>query len=81
MDVLPFMMIGGQPVKHYRLNVIGLKRAGIKGERYKVLSSALKLLKNRSSLDDLQKTEEIEYLKQWLESESKRGIHGFINVS
>lgn len=81
MDVLPFMLIGGTPPKHYRLNAVGLKRAGIKGERYKVLSSALRLLKNRESLDDLQKTEELEYLKQWLKSESKRGIHGFVNVS
>ncbi|MCK5831401.1 MAG: acyl-ACP--UDP-N-acetylglucosamine O-acyltransferase [Methylococcales bacterium] len=81
MDVLPFMLVGGTPIKHYRLNAVGLKRAGIKGERYKALSSAIKLLKNKKSLDSLKNTEELEYLKQWLESKSKRGVHGFINTS
>ena len=35
-DVIPFMLIGGRPAKHYRLNTLGLRRAGITGGRYKV---------------------------------------------
>ncbi len=80
-DVIPYMLIAGKPPKHYRLNSVGLRRAGIKGDRYKVLSSAFRLLKNRQSLDDLQQTEELVYLQNWLSVESKRGSHGFIDVS
>ncbi|WP_305906565.1 acyl-ACP--UDP-N-acetylglucosamine O-acyltransferase [Methylomarinum sp. Ch1-1] len=79
-DVIPFMLIGGRPAKHYRLNTVGLKRAGINGARYKVLSSAFRLLKKKASLDELEQTEELELLKQWLAVDSKRGLHGFIDV-
>lgn len=80
MDTIPFTMIGGQPIKHYRLNTIGLKRAGITGERYKVLSSAFRLLKKKESLDKLEQTEELIYLQQWLAVKSKRGMHGFVGI-
>lgn len=81
MDVIPFMLIGGRPAKHYRLNIVGLRRAGIVGENYKVLSNAFRLLKNKKSLDELQKTAELQYLLDWLAAESKRGLHGFIDVA
>lgn len=81
MDVIPFMLIGGRPAKHYRLNIVGLRRAGIVGENYKVLSSAFRLLKNKKSLDTLQLTEELQYLKDWLAVDSKRGVHGFVDIS
>lgn len=77
-DVFPFMLVGGNPIKHYRLNSVGLRRAGIKGDRYKVLSSAFRLLKKKEHLNDLEATEELEYLKKWVEFKSKRGSHGFI---
>jgi len=80
-DVIPYMLIGGRPPKHYRLNSVGLRRAGIKGDKYKVLSSAFRLLKNKKPLDELQQTEELMYLQQWLNTASKRGLHGFIEVS
>lgn len=80
MDVIPFMLIGGRPARHYRLNIVGLRRAGIVGESYKVLSSAFRLLKNKKSLDDLQVTEELQYLKDWLAVDSKRGLHGFVDI-
>ncbi len=79
-DVIPFMLIAGYPAKHYRLNTIGLKRAGIKGDDYKVLSSAFRLLKNKQSLAELNETKELRYLKEWLAVKSKRGVHGFISV-
>jgi UDP-N-acetylglucosamine acyltransferase len=78
MDVIPFTLIGGRPAKHYRLNTIGLKRAGITGERYQLLSSAFRRLKNKQSLEDLAETPELILLKQWLAHKSRRGIHGFI---
>jgi UDP-N-acetylglucosamine acyltransferase len=81
MDVIPFMLIGGRPARHYKLNTVGLRRAGIIGERYKVLSAAFRLLKNKQSLDDLEETEELKHLKNWLAVKSKRGLHGFVDVS
>jgi len=81
MDVIPFMLIGGRPAKHYRLNIVGLRRVGIVGENYKVLSQAFRLLKKKKSLDELQLTEEVRYLKDWLARDSKRGLHGFVDVS
>lgn len=81
MDVIPFMLIGGRPAKHYRLNIVGLRRAGIVGENYKVLSTAFRLLKNKKSLEELQSTEEMQYLRAWLAKDTKRGLHGFIDVS
>ncbi len=81
MDVIPFMLVGGRPARHYKLNTVGLRRAGITGDRYKVLSSAFRLLKSKQPIDDLEETEEILYLKKWLAVKSKRGLHGFIDVS
>jgi UDP-N-acetylglucosamine acyltransferase len=80
-DVLPFMMVGGRPGKHYRLNLVGLRRAGIDGERLKAVSTAMRRLRNKASFDDLPKTTELEYLWQWLLTGSKRGILPFVEVS
>jgi len=79
-DVIPFCLIAGYPAKHYRLNTIGLKRAGITGERYKVISTAFRLLRQNKSIAHLEDTEEIKYLKQWLAVKSKRGLHGFMEL-
>jgi UDP-N-acetylglucosamine acyltransferase len=81
MDVIPFMLIGGRPARHYKLNTVGLRRAGITGDRYKVLAAAFRLLKSKQSLDDLEETEELKHLKDWLAVKSKRGLHGFVDVS
>ena len=81
MDVIPFMLIGGRPAKHYRLNIVGLRRAGIVGENYKVLSAAFRLLKSKKSLDTLQLTAELQYLQNWLAADSKRGLHGFVDIT
>ena len=80
MDVIPFTLIAGRPAKHYRLNTVGLKRAGITGERYDVLSKAFRLLRARQSLDGLPDTDEIILLKDWLSKKSKRGLHGFVEI-
>lgn len=81
MDVIPFMLIGGRPAKHYRLNSVGLRRAGIVGDNYQVLSSAFRLLRNKKSLDDLPLTDELQCLKDWLAADSKRGVHGFVDLA
>lgn len=81
MDVIPFTMVGGRPARHFRLNTIGLRRAGITGERYKVLEAAYRLLRSKQSLDGLSETPEIQQLKAWLAVKSKRGLHGFMTAA
>ena len=80
-DVIPFSMIaGGTPGKHYRLNTVGLRRAGITGERYKSLSRAFDYLKKGRPIDAVAETEEVARLKAWLGAKSKRGISAFVSL-
>ncbi len=81
MDVIPYTMIGGHYAKHFKLNTIGLRRAGITGNRYNVLATAFRLLRQRQPLDNLEETDELQYLKEWLAVKSKRGLHGFVDRS
>lgn len=83
-DVLPFAMLGGQPVRHYRVNSIGLRRAGVTNERIKTVGEAYRVLKSQHTRWDtaieqagLRETEEILLLKNWLAANSKRGIYRF----
>ncbi len=80
MDALPYTIIGGHYAKHFKLNTVGLRRAGITSERYNALSSAFRLLRNKQPLENLEDTDEIRYLKKWLAVKSKRGVHGFIDA-
>ncbi len=80
-DVLPFMMVGGRPGQHYRLNLVGMRRAGIDGERIKAISIAMRRLRGKQDLDDLPTTPELDYLRGWLAAESTRGVSGFIELS
>lgn len=81
-DVLPFCMLGSEPARHYRLNTIGLRRAGITGERYKALETAYRRLRQGNRiLTDLPQTEEIIKLTNWLAAESRRGLSGFAKPS
>lgn len=79
-DVLPFMMVGGRPGKHYRLNLVGLRRAGIDGERLKAVSAAMRRLRGKLPLDDLPDTPEIVYLRAWLAAKSERGTLPFVDI-
>jgi UDP-N-acetylglucosamine acyltransferase len=80
-DVIPYTLAGDSPARHYRLNVVGLKRAGITGERYKLVSQAFRRLKNRETLDGLSDSPEMAYLRTWMASPSKRGISSFLSLS
>lgn len=80
-DVLPFTMVGGRPGKHYRLNLVGLRRAGIDGDRLKAVSAAFRRIKARQDLEGLPDTEELAYLREWLAADSRRsGWLGFIEA-
>lgn len=79
-DVIPYTMVGGRPGKHYRLNLIGMRRAGIDGERLKAVSTAFRRLRARQALDGLPDTGELEYLRVWLGAGSKRGTLAFFEL-
>lgn len=81
MDVIPFMLVGGRPAKIYRLNTIGLRRAGVTGSRYKVLETAFRALRNKETIEELENTDELEFLREWLAVKSKRGLHGFVEAA
>lgn len=77
-DVLPYTLLGRDPVGHYRLNTIGLRRAGITGERYKALELKFRELRRGNKEIHEANTPELKVLRSWLASDSKRGIHKFI---
>ena len=78
-DVLPFTMIAGAPPRHYRLNSVGLRRAGIKGDRYRVLEQAYRAVRaGDKSLQHVESTAEVAYLREWLSQDSKRGLSAFL---
>ncbi len=76
-DVMPYTLVGGRPGQHYRLNLIGLRRAGIDGERLRAISAAFRRLRARQGLEGLPDTPELAYLREWLQAESKRGYLAF----
>lgn len=77
-DAAPYMIIGGAPVRHYRLNTVGLRRNGVRGDRYRALETAFRALrKGDRTLADIPDTEEVQYLRDWLSIKSKYGVYGF----
>jgi UDP-N-acetylglucosamine acyltransferase len=77
-DILPFSMAKGAPALHYRLNTIGLKRAGVSGPRYRALERAFRALREGAAPDFSESTEELLRLEEWLAHASKRGLAGFV---
>ncbi len=78
-DVLPFHLLGRDPVAHYGLNRVGLKRAGIPKERYRELEAAWRALRGGGAVEDLRGSgEEIAHLKAWLSAPSERGRCAFL---
>lgn len=78
-DALPFTLIGGNPVRHYRLNAVGLKRAGVRGDRYRALEQAFRALREGDkSLENVPDTEEVRHLRDWLSVKTKYGTYGFV---
>lgn len=78
-DVIPYMLVGRSPVKHYCLNKIGIKRYGINDENYEVLSRAFRLLKKGEDIKNIKPmTEDLQYLISWFSVKSERGCYSFI---
>ncbi len=77
-DVMPFTIFTSVQGRHYKLNTVGLRRNGIKGERYRVLEQAFRQVRaGNKDLSGLEQTDEIVMLQQWLTVKSKRGLSAF----
>jgi UDP-N-acetylglucosamine acyltransferase len=77
-DVMPFTMFTSVHGLHFRLNSVGLRRNGIKGERFRVVEQAFRQVRaGNKDLGNLEQTEEIVMLQQWLAVKSKRGLSAF----
>lgn len=77
-DVLPYTMAHGLRARHLRLNTVGLRRAGVKGERYRALEQAVRAVRRGDlELADAPDTPEVEHLRSWLAAPSKRGLCGW----
>lgn len=77
-DVLPYSMVGGEPVRHYRLNTIGLRRGGFDNERYRAVESAFRALRDgNKDLSGVPDTDDVTHLREWLAAKSKYGVYGF----
>ena len=78
-DVMPFMLVGGTPIRHFRLNTVGLRRWGIIGDRYRALETAFRALRNGNrTLDGVPDTDEVRFLSEWLAGKSRHGCYGCI---
>jgi UDP-N-acetylglucosamine acyltransferase len=77
-DVLPYSMVGGEPVRHYRLNTIGLRRGGFDKERYRAVEAAFRALRDGDKeMKGVPDTDDVDHLREWLAAKSKYGVYGF----
>ncbi len=76
-DVMPCAMLGGDPPRHYRLNALGLRRAGVRGAEYRALEDAFRRLRAGRAIVTPAPGSAVERLSRWLAAESKRGVYGF----
>jgi len=77
-DVVPFTLLAGEPPRHYRTNLVGLRRAGVEGERLSIIVEAVRRLREGQRLDDLGPSPELDVLRRWLAQDSRRGRYRFV---
>ena len=79
-DVIPFMLLGRNPAKHYSLNLIGLRRNNVSKDSIKEIRIAINDLRKNGTLSETINftSEEVGYLKSWLSTNSHRGCHSFL---
>lgn len=79
-DILPYSTASGMPARHYRLNTIGLERAGFDAERRRPIEGALRALRRRDrDLVDALAVEsaDVANLVTFLD-DSRRGVARFV---
>jgi UDP-N-acetylglucosamine acyltransferase len=77
-DVLPFALVGGEPLRHYRLNTVGLRRNGFDAARIRALEAAFRALRDGDrKLLTVPDGPDVRFLKDWLAAKSAFGHYGF----
>jgi UDP-N-acetylglucosamine acyltransferase len=76
-DVLPFTLVGGEPLRHYRLNTVGLRRNGFDVTRIRALEAAFRALRDGGELAAVPDTPDVRLLREWLAEKSAFGHYGF----
>lgn len=77
-DVLPFTLVGGEPVRHYRLNTVGLRRNGFDRERIRALEAAFRTLRDGDrEMGSVPDTDDVRLLRAALAARSRYGYYGF----
>jgi len=80
-DIPPYVIVGKDPVRFAGINLVGLRRRGFSNELIDLIHNAYRLLYSKGLMaegiqeirNNLQVTEEIQYIIDFVES-SKRGI-------
>lgn len=82
-DILPYSLADGRPAQHYHLNSIGLKRRGINGQDYELLSQAMRKLRRGEKLNGLVEqatsSPHLKYLLDFIDQPSQRGFSSFVS--
>ena len=77
-NVLPFMLVGGDPVRHYRLNTVGLRRNGFDRERIRALEAAFRALRGGDrKMSGVLETDDVRHLRESAVAPSRYGYYGF----
>lgn len=85
MDVPPYIIVGREPARYCGLNIVGLRRRGYSNETVNNIRNAYRLIyegENNVSTgvalikERIPMTPEIEYILNFIEKESERGIIG-----
>lgn len=85
MDVPPYIIVGREPSRYCGLNIVGLRRRGFSNETIANIRDAYRLLYERENnvttgiakiKETIPSSPEIEYILNFIENESERGIIG-----
>lgn len=79
-DVLPFTLLAGEPPRHYRLNRIGLRRAGLNSQQIKTIELAYDEYRASKTLGEYSSSQDVTVIKAFIEESSQRGIYPFLSV-
>ena len=85
MDVPPYIIVGREPARYCGLNIVGLRRRGFSNETITNIRSAYRLIYESDNnvstglakiKETITLTPEIEYIVNFIEKQSERGIIG-----
>lgn len=85
MDVPPYIIVGREPARYCGLNIVGLRRRGFSNETITNIRSAYRLIYESDNnvstglvkiKETITMTPEIEYIVNFIEKQSERGIIG-----